>query len=197
MSTSELAESLPDTEALRREIASIVKRCAEGDRLAMQVLYQKVSPRLFGVALRLMRRESLAEEVLQEAFIKIWRNASSYSPDLAAPLTWMTSIVRNEALDTLRRRRIREDHEAPQPDYLAELIPDGARNIDDSLVDAEVLMTCLERLEPPARDCIVRAYCEGYSHDELSEAHQRPLGTVKSWIRRGLISLRSCVDELS
>lgn len=196
MSTTELAVDLPDTEAWRNEMASLVERCAAGDPSAMKDLYQNASPRLFGVALRLMRRESLAEEVLQEAFVKIWRSAGSYSRDLAAPLTWMTSIVRNEALDTLRRRRIREDHESPQPDYFAELIPDGARQVDDSLVDAEVLMICLERLDAPARDCIVRSYCEGYSHDELSELHRRPLGTVKSWIRRGLRSLRSCVDEL-
>ena len=187
--------SLLDADAHRAHVASLIERCGADDESALEELYRVTAPRLFGVAVRLVRRESLAEEVLQEAFLKIWRHAASYSAELGAPLTWLSSIVRHEALDTLRRRSVREDHESPMPDYFGELVADRGATPDTA--DAELLIACLERLEPPARDCIVRAYCEGYSHDELSEAHDRPLGTVKSWIRRGLITLRSCVDELS
>jgi len=188
---------LADADAHRLRVAALVERCARSDERALEELYELTSPRLFGVAVRLVRREALAEEVLQEAFLKIWRNASRYSRELGAPLTWLTSIVRNEALDTLRRRRVREDNETSEPSWFADIVPDPTVAADMGVADSELLLTCLERLEPTARDCIVRAYCEGYSHDELSAAHGRPLGTVKSWIRRGLVTLRSCVDELS
>ena len=187
--------SAADADERRRHVATLLERCAKRDERALEELYRLTSARLFGVALRLLRQEPLAEEVLQEAFLKIWRNAARYSSELGAPLTWLTSIVRNEALDTLRRRRVREDHETPEPARFADLIPDPAAAVELGLDDARLLLDCLERLEPLARDCIVRAYCEGYSHDELSAAHDRPLGTVKSWIRRGLVSLRSCLDE--
>ena len=181
----------------RERTARLLERCGDGDEGALEALYASTAPRLLGVALRIVRQEALAEEVLQEAFLKIWRHAPSYSRELGAPLTWLTSIVRHEALDTLRRRRVREDNESPQSERFAELTPDPRAPVDVATADAEILRTCLGRLEPAVRDCIVRAYCEGYSHDELSTAHAAPLGTVKSWIRRGLVKLRSCFDELS
>ena len=110
-------------------------------------------------------------------------------------MTWMGSIARNQALDALRRRGSREHNESTDLVSLIEATPDAAKPLHEMSEDARELMRCLERLPEAARDCIVKAYCEGYSHDELSEARATPLGTVKSWIRRGLVSLRKCLDE--
>jgi len=186
-----------DENERRLRLRALLAQCAERQEPALAELYELVSAQLFGVLMRILKVETLAEEALQEAFVKIWNNAYRYTPELGTPLTWMTSIARHQALDVLRRRSVREDHESAQLPAAIEAAADSAKSQQSISDDAEALLRCLDRLEPGARDCIVKAYCEGYSHDELSAAHDTPLGTVKSWIRRGLMSLRSCLDELS
>ena len=183
---------------MRRErLVVLLERCAEGHESALEELYGLCAGQLNGVLVRILKIEAIAEEALQESFVKIWENAGSYSSEAGAPMTWMSSIARHQALDVLRRRGSREGHESTGLVSLIEATPDTDKPLHEMSEDAQLLLRCLERLPDAAHDCIVKAYCEGYSHEELSEEKGAPLGTVKSWIRRGLNSLRKCVDELS
>lgn len=195
MSTPTRPAAPVDEDARRARLVLLLARCGERREDALEELYGLCSAQLNGVLLRILKMEAIAEEALQETFVKIWMKADSYVPEASAPMTWMSSIARNQALDVLRRRGTRENHESTDLVSLIEATPDVAKPLHEMSEDAQLLMECLERLPEDARDCVVKAFCEGYSHDELSEQKRTPLGTVKSWIRRGLVSLRACLDE--
>ena len=181
--------STVDTDQLRQLLA----QCSLGDRHAFETLYRSVAPRLHGVALRFMGRRDLAEEVLQESFVRIWNNASRYEAHLSAPLTWMINITRNQAIDQLRKH-----HERPLTDLQQDTLPDESPSAHEQLNsarDASALNRCLETLESMQRQSITVAYFQGLSCSELAEHLATPLGTVKSWIRRGLERLRRCLES--
>jgi RNA polymerase sigma-70 factor (ECF subfamily) len=176
-------------------LAALLAACGQGDRNAFARLYQGTSTQLFGVALRILRREDWAEEVLQECYVSIWNHARSYRPGLSAPMTWMTSIVRNRCLDWLRRPspetsdedgKVIENAMSDTPDPLAEL---------ERKADASAIARCLQALEARQRQAIALAFYDGLSHSELASHMRQPLGTVKTWVRRGLLRLKSCLDE--
>jgi RNA polymerase sigma-70 factor (ECF subfamily) len=175
----------------------LLASCDQGSESAFEELYLLCSAQLFGVLMRILSIEAVAEEALQDSFVKIWQKAGSFRPESGAPMAWMCSIARHQALDLLRRRSTREGHERADPLGLIEQTPDQAKPLYEMSDDASILMQCLEKLNKEVSECLVRAYCEGYSYEELAHRNGAPLGTVKSWIRRGLISLRECVDELS
>jgi RNA polymerase sigma-70 factor (ECF subfamily) len=175
-------------------LASLLAGCGKRDRAAFSQLYQATSAKLFGVALRILRREDWAEEVLQECYVSIWTHAPGYRAGLAAPMTWMTSVVRNRCLDWLRRPRpevgdedgaIAEGTESGSPGPLAEL---------ERAKDAQALSRCLEALEAKQRQAIALAFYNGLSHAELAGHLGEPLGTVKTWVRRGLLRLKDCLE---
>ncbi len=175
-------------------LASLLAACALGDRAAFEHLYRETSPKLFGVALRILKRADWAEDVLQECYVRIWDHARDYRPGLAAPMTWMTSVVRNRCLDWLRRPNLEvrdeegeliEAAESERPGPLAEL---------ESGTEARALKKCLEALEAKQRQAIALAYLDGLSHSELARHLRQPLGTVKTWVRRGLLRLKSCLE---
>ena len=173
-------------------LAELLSRSALGDRAAFARLYQATSSKLYGVALRILRREDWAEEVLQECYVNVWRHASDYHASRAAPMTWLTSIVRNRCLDWLRR---------PNPEPLAEGAEDGIEDGGPGPLDqlerhreAGAIARCLRGLEPKQRQAIALAFFEGLSHAELAQHLREPLGTVKTWVRRGLARLRSCLE---
>lgn len=181
-----------------KELAELLAACGRGDRAAFARLYEATSPKLFGVAMRMLRRDDLAEEVLQECYVSIWNNAGSYAVGLSAPMTWMTSIVRNRCLDSLRRPRLevslaRDDESAEDP--LAAIPSEdlGPLAMLQQSSDAKALAACLSQLDAKMRQAIVLAFFEGLSHSELAGHMQQPLGTVKTWIRRGLERLKSCL----
>lgn len=166
------------------------------DAAAFQQLYQAASPRLFALCKRLLRDEALAEDVLQEGFVKIWNHAGQFAASKASAMTWMTTIVRNQALDKLRQAQSRPqvvddlDYETlafvslePQPDALQQMGEDAQR-----------LMFCIGRLKPEQRECILQAFYHGQTHEELAQTLAKPLGTVKAWIRRGLEQLKGCLQ---
>jgi len=172
----------------------LLAACAQRDRAAFSRLYQSTSAKLYGVAVRILRREDWAEEVLQECYVSIWTHAPEYRPALAAPMTWMTSIVRNRCLDWLRRPRpevadedgaVLEATESTNPGPLAEL---------ERSKDAQALPRCLQGLEAKQRQAIALAFYDGLSHSELASHLREPLGTVKTWVRRGLLRLKSCLE---
>jgi len=175
---------------VQRELMSAM---AVGDRQAFEQLYRLTSPRLFAVALRMLRRHAWAEEVLHDSYITAWNRAASYNPALSSPMTWLTHIVRNRAIDWMRG----SDN---QLDELDETMHDGdASDYDDPLQrlqqdsDAKILATCLAHLPAEQRQSLILAYYQGLSHGEVSSPLQQPLGTIKSWIRRALDHLKSCV----
>lgn len=175
-------------------LAELLSHCSHGDQRAFEELYRKSSSRLYAICLGMLRREDLAEDVLQDAFINIWRRAGSYDPSKGAALTWMTSIVRNRALDLLRSAHVQAGQlsdEFQDEDFASQArSPSAAADTDAS---AEAVARCLQQLKAPQRRCIMMAFYYGHTHDELSTLTGTPLGTVKAWIRRGLERLRECL----
>lgn len=165
----------------------LLQSSAGGDRAAFADLYAETATRLFGVALRIVGRPDHAEDVLQEAFVRIWHRAGDYRPERGSPLAWLCTIVRNKAID--RRRRERPEVELDE-ERAAEESPDTSLLSED----ARQLQACLEALGEPQRGCVVMAFVEGYTHQELAARLDRPLGTIKSWIRRSLGQLKLCLE---
>jgi RNA polymerase sigma-70 factor (ECF subfamily) len=176
-------------------ITELMARCALRDQRAFAELYRQTSAKLYGVAIRILRRQDWAEEVLQESFVNIWNHIADYSTSRSAPMTWMTAIVRNRALDWLRRPNLERGDE--DYDLLVEALPDDAPGPEALLGmsrDARALADCLKQLSGNQRQTIMLAYAHGLSHGELASHLKEPLGTVKTWIRRGLDRLRGCMD---
>ncbi|QGS31035.1 sigma-70 family RNA polymerase sigma factor [Cupriavidus metallidurans] len=173
-------------------------RVALGDRLALRALYDQVVPKLFGLALRITRRRDWAEDVVQESFVSIWHHAADYRPQVAAPMTWMTTIVRNRALDCLRRAHVARLASATSledtPEADLEDEHDGPVELAQASEQARALNRCLQRLDGQQREAVVLAYLQDLSHAELAARLRVPLGTIKSWIRRGLEKLRACLE---
>ena len=175
------------------DLPGLLTACARQDRRAFEQLYRATSPKLFGVALRILKREDWAEEVLQEAYVSIWTHAGGYASGLSAPMTWMTSIVRNRCLDRLRRPRVEQsDPDGGIADSTASDF-EGPLALLERSSDASAIAACLKGLEPRQRQTIVLAFYEGLSHSELAAHLREPLGTVKTWVRRGLARLKGCL----
>ncbi|WP_394782189.1 RNA polymerase sigma factor [Undibacterium sp.] len=173
---------------------------ANKDANAFRALYDASSPKLFGFALRILNKRELAEEVLQEAFVNIWNNSASYQASLAAPMTWMTTIVRNRAFDLLRR--LDHDVEIDADNFDMEVmnaLEAGDPTPIESLEltqDAKALARCFSKLEGLHRQAMALAFYHDLSHSEVAEQMKLPMGTVKTWIRRGLDKLRTCLAKL-
>lgn len=181
------------TEANTR-LAALLALCALGNQQAFADLYRATSAKLFGVTLRILRREDWAEEVLQESYVNIWNHAGDYAAHKSAPLTWMISIVRNRSLDWLRRPR--QENSGEQYDIAVEAWQDETPGPLEQLAqarDASALADCLGALDNKQRQTIMLAFFHGLSHSELATHLKQPLGTVKTWVRRGLERLKNCL----
>jgi len=179
------------------QLAALLSRCVLQDQKAFEALYEASSAKLFGVAVRITRRRDWAEEVLQESFVKIWHHAGSYDSAKSAPMTWMTAIVRNRALDWLRRPQ--EVRTSEEQESMLNAIPDegpGPEDLVSMAAQARKLHECMQHLSDDQRRSITLAFFNGLSHGELAEKMGKPLGTVKTWIRRGLDRLKGCLDSL-
>lgn len=164
---------------------------AEGDRRAFAKLYQATSGKLFAVCLQLLQRRDLAEEAMQEAYVKVWHNASDYHNDKGSVLVWMVSIARYRALDILRSASYRRETRESVQEQADSSGPQGAlfEQRDKVRIDE-----CMDTLEDGQRQMIQLAYFRGLTHAELTEHTGSPLGTIKSWIRRGLQKLKRCLE---
>ena len=175
------------------ELAAVMASVAGGDRGAFRILYQRTSAKLYGICLRLLGSEAEAQEVLQDAFVTVWRSAAQFDPAKASAITWLSVVARNKAIDRLRQRRpAGEDIDA------AAEVPDDsplATAVIEQEDDARRLAHCLEQLEDRSRAMIRAAFFDGASYPELAEREGVPLGTMKSWIRRGLLRLRGCLEQ--
>jgi RNA polymerase sigma-70 factor (ECF subfamily) len=174
-------------------LAQLLSQSSLGDRAAFAELYRATASKLFAVSLRIVRERPLAEEALQDSFVNIWNHASDYAQAKSAPTTWMTAIVRNRSLDIVRRSR-----EEPDVDeaLTANLVDESAAPARDAQARAEAhtLERCLEKLDAEQRQTIALAFYHGLTHSELAAHLRRPLGTVKTHIRRGLARLRECLE---
>jgi RNA polymerase sigma-70 factor, ECF subfamily len=175
------------------ELAALIAGTAAGDRRAFAALYGATSAKLFGVALRILRRRDLAEEALQESFIAVWQRARSFDPEKGEPMTWLIAILRHRAIDQLRRRAARVEGQGQSEAALLTMAA-GEDSRADRGAELGALERCLELLEPPARQAVMLAYAYGFTHAELAARLPAPIGTVKSWIRRGLERLKRCLD---
>lgn len=190
-----MSKDLDTNDQLRRLVAAV----ALGDRAAFRRLYDATSAKLLGFSLRILRKDELAEEAVQDAFVAIWHAAASYQPHLAAPLTWMATIVRNKALDMLRRQDDTVELDAEQFDAdLLLALQDPAAGPHERLQltdEARALAYCMGTLEGRQRQAIGMAYFHDLSHSEVAQQLSLPIGTVKTWIRRGLDKLRTCLAK--
>ena len=173
----------------------LLARCALADGGAFAELYAATSAKLFAVVLRILKNRELAEDALQDVYIRIWQSAADYHAGRGAVMTWMTSIARYRAIDMLRRANAGIKVSAGDADAVDTQHAPGAGPVEFAVQQAANtrLTACLDELDPPRRTCLVLAYCDGYTHDELSVKLGSPVGTIKSWIRRGLLALKACL----
>lgn len=179
------------------QLAELLALVAVKDQIALQQLYRLTSAHLYGVLLRILKNGPTAEDALQDTFIKIWNKAASYRESSGLPLTWMTSIARYHALDMLRAEKSARQRDARYALDDSEYSSAAIISPEHEAMNSQLMTDCLQRLEPNAREMVINAYCGGYTQEELSQRSNTPLGTVKSWIRRSLKSLKECIDELS
>ncbi|MGE6385354.1 sigma-70 family RNA polymerase sigma factor [Pseudomonas sp. NPDC078416] len=183
------AAQLSDAQSGAEALNALLQACGKGDRLAFEAMYHATSARLFGICLHYSGNRAEAEEVLQEVYIMAWLKASRFDPQLASAMTWLATMARNKAIDRRRARRPHDPLETLPELSTQDSIPDSLeREQEGSQLDR-----CLETLEEAQQRYIRVAFFEGYSYAELAERHGIALGTMKSWIRRGLLRLRLCL----
>lgn len=177
----------------RSELARVLEQIAAKDHASLKTLYERTSAKLYGICLRLLRDEAEAQDVLQEVYLSVWRRAASFDKGRASAITWLATIARNRSIDRLRSRQ----EPAEKLEAAAE-IPDESPSSFDILEVAEDnirLRNCLDELEIRARQMIRAAFFDGASYPQLAEREGVPLPTMKSWIRRGLLRLRGCLER--
>jgi RNA polymerase sigma factor (sigma-70 family) len=183
------------------DLMALIERVAAQDQAALKTLYDLTSGKLYGLALRVLRRNEWAEDALQDTFLQIWRTAPDYRASLSPPMAWLGLIVRSRSLDLLRRRKADREHLTDEiDDVMSETLEGDSPNpMDTSLASQQAwaLHQCLSQLENKQREVVSLAYLRDLSHGELAQQLQLPLGTVKTWIRRGLDQLRSCMAHFA
>ncbi|GAC1037414.1 sigma-70 family RNA polymerase sigma factor [Pseudomonas sp. No.117] len=189
MTTSPPASASPDVNAEPVALGVLLQACGQGNRQAFETLYRATSSRLFGVCLRYLGDRAEAEEVLQEVYTSVWLKANTFDPRLSAAITWLATIARHKAIDR-RRAQLRHEsldglEESPTAESVAEAF--------EAYRQRRQIDLCLETLGEDQQTYIRVAFFEGYSYAELAARHRIALGTMKSWIRRGLLQLRACL----
>lgn len=183
-----------DAETRRRQLVAAIARVAGGDRAALRLVYSETSAKLFGVCLRILGDRSEAEDVLQDVYLTVWRKAASFDETVASPITWLVAIARNRSIDRLRSDASR----AHAPIEAAAEVPDAGLSALEQLEigeDQVRLKDCLQELEERQSAAIRSAFLDGFTYEELAMRNRVPLGTMKSWIRRGLLKLRACLER--
>lgn len=176
------------------DLSTLLSAVAAGDRPAFGEIYHRTAAKLLGVILRILRDRAVAEDVLQEVYLRVWQSAASYAPEASRPMTWLITIARNRAIDVVRQRReVLVSQTEDGVDWFA-TIPEP-RDREAEFIELDRLRACLGRLDDAQRRCFLQAYYEGYSREELAARHERPVNTIKTWLHRGAKTLRSCLEE--
>jgi len=187
-----------------RELSQLLARAGLGDRAAFARLYERTSGHLFAVVLRIQRDRTQAEDLLQEVYVSVWKAAASFDAARSQPLTWLTHIARNRAIDSLRRAgaqprteslSVDDDDDRPDPQEALASEDPGPLDLLGRASDRRQLGHCMEYLSAPQRQSVALAFFDGLSHAEVAEQLREPLGTVKSWVRRALQTLKGCLEK--
>ena len=172
------------------ELAALLARAADGDRAAFREFYDRTSAKLFGIIARILVERGEAEDVLQEVYVTVWRKAAEFDSTRASPVTWMATIARNRAIDRLRARGSRPQAPLDEAAEVRDESP-AADALIDTARDAARVQAALARLEPRHAAAIRSCYFEGLTYEALAEREQVPVGTLKSWVRRGLVRMKA------
>ena len=177
-----------------QELVWLLAAVAKGDRTAFERLYAATRAKLYGVVLRILRRHDLADEVMQETYVKIWSSAGQFDPALSSPITWMVAIARNRAIDQVRKKTEVSIDEDPAVLEIAADSPDplAKREMTEEL---RRLLACMKRLDEERRRLVLFAYYEGWSREQLAAKFDKPVNTVKTWLRRALMEIRECLGS--
>nr|WP_314444297.1 sigma-70 family RNA polymerase sigma factor [uncultured Sphingomonas sp.] len=176
-------------------LGAALQAAGGGDRAALRDIFDLTSAKLMGICLRVLKDRDEAEDVLQDVYVSVWRHAASYDPAKASPITWLATIARNRSIDRLRSRRAQARHAPIEEAHdLADERPDGFA-LAASKDEGQRVHHCLSTLEDKAQQMIRIAFFDGLSYSQLAAHAGIPLGTCKSWIRRGLQRLRDCLER--
>ena len=182
------------SETNANSLEALLAQVAMGNRAAFNTLYRSTANRLFGICLRVLTQRSEAEDALQDVYTAVWRKAAQFDATKASATAWLAMIARNKAIDRLRSMPAQQARSSLE---LAENVEDTAASLPQQVqtaTDRARLEHCLERLEPRRRSLIRAAFFDGLTYEELAAKIEAPLGSIKSWIRRGLLQLRECLD---
>ncbi len=175
------------------DLTDLISRTALGDRAAFRALYDRTNAKLFGVCLRIFKERQEAENALQEIYVKVWQRADRFAQGRARPMTWLITIARNHCIDIVRSRKIATD-----PMEAASEVADPAPGPErDAMARDERsrIAGCLDEIESDRAQAVQQAYIEGYSYAELAERHGVPINTMRTWLRRSLITLKECLER--
>ena len=175
------------------DLTALLDAAAKGEPAAFRGLYQRTAPKLFAIVLRIVRDRSAAEDILQDTYLRVWRKAETYSSGAGEPMGWLASIARNRAFDVLRKKNPVLLGRAEDDTSWLDKIMDP-HDEEAHAVELDALRHCLGQVEAEIRECILLAYYEGYSREELANRYDRPVNTVKTWLHRGLAALKLCLE---
>jgi RNA polymerase sigma-70 factor (ECF subfamily) len=176
------------------ELVWLLAAVAKGDRRAFERLYAATRAKLYGVVLRILRRGDLADEIIQETYLKIWTSAGQFNPSLATPITWMVAIARNRAIDLIRKRtEVSIEEESDAMDVAAETSdPLAGRELTEEL---KRLLACMGKLDGERQRLVLLAYYSGWTREQLAAKFDKPVNTIKTWLRRSLLEIRECLGS--
>ncbi len=193
------AFALPPEDGPSARLVECLRRCANGEEAALRTLYDATAAHLLGVAFDILRHRGRAEEVLQDALLRIWQSAARYDPLQSRPMTWLINIVRNRAIDVLRAQRAEQAQTVPLDDEHGDKVVDFAPRPEQQLQRAFAtrhIESCLAGLGREQRQAVALVIYRGLSHAEIAQQAGVPLSTAKAWVRRGLQHLKDAVDSV-
>jgi RNA polymerase sigma-70 factor (ECF subfamily) len=179
---------------MQTELVWLLGAVAKGDEAAFERLYEATRAKLYGVLLRILGRPALAEEVMQETYLKVWKMADQFDPGIASPITWMVAMARNRAIDIVRKKGELSIEEEPEAMEVAseQPAPLARREMTEEL---KRLLSCLGKLDPEKQRIVLLAYYSGWSRDQLAQKLDIPVNTIKTWLRRSLLEIRECMGR--
>ncbi|MGH6671436.1 MAG: sigma-70 family RNA polymerase sigma factor [Xanthobacteraceae bacterium] len=176
------------------ELVWLLAAVAKGDQAAFQRLYEATRAKLYGVLLRILGKAELADDVMQETYLKVWKAAGNFDPTIASPITWMVAIARNRAIDIVRQKGDLWLEERPDAmDVPADSPPPLARR--EMTEELRRLLSCLGKLDPEKQRIVLLAYYSGWSREQLAKKLDIPVNTIKTWLRRSLLDMRECMGR--
>jgi RNA polymerase sigma-70 factor (ECF subfamily) len=176
------------------ELVWLLAAAAKGDQTAFERLYAATRAKLYGVVLRILRRQDLADEVMQETYVKIWTSAAQFDPALSSPITWMVAIARNRAIDIVRKKSEVSIEDEPEAMEVAGESPNPLAK-REMTEDLRKLLGCIGKLEAERQRLILLAYYHGWSREQLAAKLDKPVNTIKTWLRRSLMEVRECLGS--